>query len=278
MLAGEEVERLGDDHLAFRVVVLEVAADGPEPVHVGQAADGAVARAVEGSADGLLHRALDPLLDLLDDRLNNEPRRLLGPIGDHVLERQQGADHLDVGRDLAERFGLKEELFQALLLDGVALDDGDDVLGEVAADVAEPLGELRGGSPESRLPLVAGAALVAGPLPLGAVDLAEGLVEVGLVAVEEGRAPGHLAQPLLGLTAEDEAPAGVTIGRHGCVLVSSVIMTIASQRRQGGQERGRTRLHRPRRASIMIRTSLSRTKAGENPGIRFPLRGSCYPG
>lgn len=49
----------------------------------------------------------------------------------------------------------------------------------------------------------------------GAVDLAQGLVEVGLIGVEQNVAASHLAQVRLGLSAEDGSPAGVTSGGHG---------------------------------------------------------------
>ena len=157
MLAGEEVERVGDDHVAIPVVVLEITANGPGPVEVGQAADGAVPRAVEGAAHGLLDPAAQPSHDLVHHRPHNLPRRLLGPFGNHALECHERADQLDAGRHLAERFRLEEELLETLFLDGVALDDGDDVLGEIAADIAEPLGQAQRGTTQT------GAALLGVP-------------------------------------------------------------------------------------------------------------------
>src|SRR5262249_60701129 len=95
-------------------------------------------------ADFFHHRADDPV------------GRLLRRLGDHALERQQRADQRDGGHYLAERLRLEEELAESFFLDGVALNDGDDVAAEVAADVAEPRRQPR------RRGAQAGAALAAG--------------------------------------------------------------------------------------------------------------------
>ena len=55
-----------------------------------------------------------PLDDLLDDGADDLAGRFLGPVGDHVLQRHQRADQLDVRRDLAERLRLEEELLEPL--------------------------------------------------------------------------------------------------------------------------------------------------------------------
>src|SRR5262249_39859017 len=120
--------------------------------------------------------------------------RLLGRVGDDVFQGEQGANHLDVGRDLTERLRLKEKLFEALLFNRVLLDDRDDVLTEVAANVAEPLGQTRSRRAQ------AGAALL-GRVPLSlaaAVNLAEGFIKVGLLAIEQTAPGGKLTQPLIG--------------------------------------------------------------------------------
>ena len=127
-----------------------------------------------------------------------------------ALERQQCADEFDVGRHLAERFRLEEQLLEALSLDGVLLDDGHDVLAEVAANVAEPFRQAGGRAAQ------AGAAWAG--VVCAAVDLAECFVEIGLVAIEKIGTAGELAKPVVGGLAEDHAPAREAISGHAAVV------------------------------------------------------------
>ena len=70
-------------------------------------------------------------------------RRFLGPLGNLAAQRHERADELDVRLHAPEHLRLEQELLEPAAFDGVLLDDGDDVLLEVVADVAEPFGQPR---------------------------------------------------------------------------------------------------------------------------------------
>jgi hypothetical protein len=177
------------------------------------------------------HRLPQPLLELLfhllDHRPDHHPGRLLGPLRDAALERHEGADELDVRLHALERLRLEEELREPFPLDGVGLDDGDDVLLEVGADVAEPLGQPRGGRAQPGRPLFRGVVLV-GHL---VVDGGEGLVHLGVPAGQA--APAHAVERGLGVLAEDQPPTAELVGvrycRHGKVpLTRENVLTRAA--------------------------------------------------
>ena len=106
--------------------------------------------AVERPEHRLADLLLEPQLDLLDDGPHDHAGGLLGPLGNLPLERHQRADELHVRLHVLEHLRLEEQLLEPLPLDGVLLDDGDDVLLEVGADVAQPFGQPRGRAAQPR--------------------------------------------------------------------------------------------------------------------------------
>ena len=127
----------------LRVVVLEVAADGPLPVD--GAALGSGECSLRLSAPRTACRSRCPSFFLISSTTARTTFRAVSLVrsGNPPLERHQRADQLNVRLHAPERLRLEEELLQPLPLDGVLLDDGDHVFLEVVADVAEPLGQPR---------------------------------------------------------------------------------------------------------------------------------------
>ena len=209
-----EVDPFRDDRAQARAVVLQVSADRPLPVDRTGVGQRRVLLPVECPHHGLSDLLFELLLDFLDDRRDDHPGRLLGPLGNAATQGHERTDELDVRLDALERFRLEQQLCQALPLDRVGLDDRYDVLLEVRANVAEPLGQFRGrpaepGRPLTRLALGVAARLV--------VDGPEGLVHLG-VGRGQG-APAHAVERFLGLAPEDQPPAaelfGIGRGGHG---------------------------------------------------------------
>src|SRR6185312_14045114 len=171
-----EVEALGDEAAAAAVPAAEVLVDGAAPVDVAGDAEGARAVAAEGAEDGGAHLGLELLAHLVDDLADDGAGRLAGAVGDEAPGGDEGGDELDVLLQEGEGLGLEEELGQALALDGVLLDEGDDVVAEELAQGAEPGGDVGAGGAEAR-----GALLV--EEGEGAVEV----VEAGGVDVDRRR-------------------------------------------------------------------------------------------
>jgi len=114
---------------------------------------------------------------------------------------------LRVGLDVLEHLRLEEKLGKAFFLDGIVLDNGDDIFFEVGADVAEPLGEIWGGWPKSSGTLATTASFrpFAGGL---IVDGGEGFIHPRLFSGELTAAgSGHFGEGFLGVLAENQPPA-----------------------------------------------------------------------
>ncbi len=101
---------------------------------------------------------------------------------------------MHVGRDVVQHLGLQQQPVQAEPVDRVLLHDAHDARREVAAQLAEPAGDVRRAAAQ--------------PAPAVAVDRVERAVHVALALVElHLRAVGRLA-------AEHEPPALEPLVRH----------------------------------------------------------------
>ena len=108
-----------------------------------------------------------------------------------------------IGLDVLQHLGLEQELGQAFLFDGVVLDHGDHVLLEVAADVAQPLGDTGRRRTES------GGALTAFVFARGfVVNGGEGFVHAELFLGELAAArAAHLREGFLRVVTQNQPPA-----------------------------------------------------------------------
>jgi len=205
--AREEIDSFGDDGSERGLIVFEVAANGPFPVDRGRVGQGRVFVPIEGAHDGLADFLFEQTFDFFDYGADDDARGFLGAFGNAAFEGHQGADELRVGLDVFEQLGLEEELGQPFFLDGVILDDGDDVFFEVGADVAEPFGQIGSGGAKTCGTLATAPAL--GAFAAGfVVDGSEGFIHAGLFRGEFAAAgASHFGEGFLGVLAEDETPA-----------------------------------------------------------------------
>src|SRR5579885_1713813 len=134
-LVGPEVKAIWDDALQVLIVVLEIARDGALPVNIAIDRQGTVVVAADGAKDGLANLIFEFLLDLFGNFAHDLPRGLFGLLRNHALERDDRSDQINVLFQKWQGLRLKEQLVEALALDGVFLDHGDHILREVAADV-----------------------------------------------------------------------------------------------------------------------------------------------
>src|SRR5437870_5762076 len=79
-----------------------------------------------------------PLYNLLDDLAGH----LFRLRRDEILRSEEDRDKLDIFLQVRERLLLEKELLEPLSLDGILLDDRDDVLPEEASQVREPYRQL----------------------------------------------------------------------------------------------------------------------------------------
>ena len=99
--------------------------------------------AIERAHHGLPDLLFEQSLDLLDDCADDHAGGFLGALRDSPLQRHERANELHVRLNVFERLGLKQQLGKPFALDGIALNDGDHILFEVATDISEPLGQVR---------------------------------------------------------------------------------------------------------------------------------------
>src|SRR5579885_2962366 len=208
-LVGPEVKAIRDDALHLLVVVFEIARDGALPVNIAIHRQGTVVIAADGAKDGLANFVFELLLDLLGNFAHDLPRGLFGLIGNHALERDDGGDQINILFQQRQRLRLKEQLVEALALDGVFLDHGYHILREVAADVAQPARDIDPGAFQT------GAALLVDHLQRAihakGVGVGHGVGQAAEVHCRAGAGafwptPGA-ALALLGALAEDQPPA-----------------------------------------------------------------------
>ena len=99
---------------------------------------------VDRSHDRLTNLLLQLQLDIIDDGLDNHPCCLFGAVGNLSAQRHQCSYQLNVRLDGLQRLGLEQQLLEPFLLDGILLNDANDVLLEIGADIPKPFRKSRG--------------------------------------------------------------------------------------------------------------------------------------
>ena len=100
--------------------------------------------AIQGAHHRLADSLFQQALDFFDDRADDHARRLLGALGNAALQGHERAHKLWAGFNILQHFRLEQELRQTSFLDGIVLDDSDDVFLKIAANISQPFGEVWG--------------------------------------------------------------------------------------------------------------------------------------
>ena len=184
--------------------------------------------AVEGAGEGGPGAGREPLLQVLDDLAYDGPRRLLRRLRHRLVEREQGADEVDVRLHRLQHLRLQQQRGQSEPVDGVALHDLDDGGREVRPDVAEPARDGRRRRPEPR------RTVLAPPARLSPFAVERGQRAVHRRVPPGERAPGAVRR----VPAEHEPPApqpllGARRPRPPRVASASVVVIRVPRTRPG---------------------------------------------